>query len=54
MSDFSKAMAAYTWNEMTDIFLGMVQQTEMAGYLSGCIRNVFLIGVFHTTARLRP
>jgi hypothetical protein len=31
-----------------------VQQTEMAGWLSGCLRNVFLIGDFRTTARLRP
>jgi hypothetical protein len=29
--DFSKAMAAYTWNEMTDFSLRAVQQTEMAG-----------------------
>jgi hypothetical protein len=34
--------------------LRTVQQTEMAGWLSGCIRNVFLIGEFRTTARLRP
>jgi hypothetical protein len=34
--------------------LHTVQQTEMAGWLSGCIRNVFLIGEFCTTARLLP
>jgi hypothetical protein len=30
MRDFSKAMAAYTWDEMTDFSLRLVQQTEMA------------------------
>jgi hypothetical protein len=31
-----------------------MEQTEMAGWLNGCISNVFLIGDSRTAARLRP
>jgi hypothetical protein len=54
MSDFSKAKAADTWDEMTDILLAYGAADGNGRMAQRFIRNVFLIDEFRTTARSSP